>query len=257
MMKKSPVMRGVKVTTSNSDYGHWDISNVGEFDPAEWFGYVYEITQKSTGKTYIGRKQFRFKRQKTKTNLSRTKPSDWLDYSSSSALVNSLIEETGHDDFEFRILKLCSGKCELNYEEENLQREKDVLRARLPNGERQYLNGTIAYKNFGGLEKQTIESRRKIAEGRTRYFENSANRLKQSEACKGIPKSEEGRRNIAIAATGQVQSEESKEKKRQSIHELRWWNNGVNSTRKLECPGDGWIAGRVTWTTHRSAKTAP
>lgn len=146
------------------DYGKWDISLVGEFDPAEWFGFVYEIVQKSTGKSYIGRKQFKFKRKKTKTNKSRTKESDWKDYSSSSELVQSLIEEVGPEDFEFRILKLCSGKCELNYEEESLQREKDVLRARLPNGELRYLNRTIAYKNFGGLEKQTLESRRKISE---------------------------------------------------------------------------------------------
>ena len=143
------------------DYGHWDVTLVGAFNPADWFGFIYEITQRSTGKAYIGKKQLKFKRKKTLKNKSRTKDSDWQTYTSSSDLVNDLIEEHGIADFEFRILLLCSGKCMLGYEEESIQRAKDVLRARLPNGELKYFNRTIGYKNYAGLEKQTIESRNK------------------------------------------------------------------------------------------------
>lgn len=29
---------------------------------------------------------------------------------------------------------------------------------------------------------------------------------------------------------------------------LPWWNNGVNNTRSAQCPGEGWVQGRlVTW----------
>lgn len=249
MMIKSPMMRGVKVTTNNSDsdYGHWDISEVGPFDPTEWFGFVYEVIQKSTGKSYIGRKQFKFKRKKTKSNKSRTKPSDWLDYTTSSELVQSLIEETGMDDFEFRILKLCSGKCELNYEEESLQREKDVLRARLSNGERQYLNGTIAYKNFGGLEKQTEESKAKIRaallgkkhtpeqnEAHSKYMMGKRNGL--------------GHQYIPTLENNAANSKRMMGNKNAGYNaadRCHWWNNGIKNTRKTECPGEGWIAGRL------------
>ena len=146
-----------------SDFGHWDISCVGEFDPAAWFGFLYEIEQRSTGKIYIGKKQLKFKRKKTKLNKSRTKDSDWRHYTSSSELVNDLIKDCGKDDFIFRIVLLCAGKCMLSYEEENAQRRYDVLRCRLSNGEFKYFNRTIGYRNYAGLEKQTLESKVKLA----------------------------------------------------------------------------------------------
>lgn len=142
--------------------GHWDISAVEEFDPNEWFGFIYLIEQKSTGKAYIGKKQFRFKRQKTKSNKSRTKPSDWLTYTSSCEPLNELIAEFGKDDFSFRILRLCSGKCELSYTEQEMQFAHDVLRARLDNGEHKFFNRTIAHFNYAGLEKQSAESQNKL-----------------------------------------------------------------------------------------------
>ena len=216
-------------------YGKWDVSLVGEFDPTEWFGFVYEVVQKSTGKSYIGRKQFKFKRKKTKANKSRTKDSDWKDYNTSSELVQSLIEETGVEDFEFKILKLCSGKCELNYEEESLQREKDVLRARLPDGSLRYLNRTIGYKNFGGLEKQTEESKAKISAaltGRTTRPRTDDEKARISAAQKGIPNPFRHKltdENRAIAASGP--------------NKLPWWHNGTMTKRSTECPGEGWIEG--------------
>lgn len=137
------------------DYGHWDISAVGAFNPADFFGFLYEIEERATGKTYVGKKVFSFKRQKTKANKSRTKDSDWRTYTSSSALINDMIAEQGKDAFSFRIVMLCAGKCMLGYEEESLQRAKDVLRARLPDGTLKYFNRTIGFRNYAGLEKQT------------------------------------------------------------------------------------------------------
>jgi hypothetical protein len=143
------------------DAGHWNIDAVGEFEPADYRGFIYEITQKSTGKSYIGKKVFRFKRKKTLKNKSRTKESDWRDYTSSSELLNEAIDECGMDDFEFRILTLCTGQCMLTYCELEQQFAHDVLRARLPNGERKYFNNTIGHMNYSGIEKQTQEACRK------------------------------------------------------------------------------------------------
>lgn len=145
-----------------TDYGHWDISQTGEFDPKDFFGFIYLIEERTTGKAYIGKKFFVHKRQKTKANASRTKESDWRTYTSSSESLNDMIEELGKDAFAFRILKLCSGKCELGYTEEEMQYAHDVLRARLPNGERKFFNRTVGYKNYAGLEKQTLLSQSKL-----------------------------------------------------------------------------------------------
>jgi hypothetical protein len=145
------------------DYGHWNIDAVGTFDPKDFFGFIYEIEQKSSGKAYVGKKFFKFKRQKTKADKSRTKDSDWRTYTSSSDLLNDLIDDAGKDDFTFRIVRLCSGRCELTYSEQEIQFARDVLRARLPNGERKYFNRTIAHMLFTGIEKQTAETQRKMA----------------------------------------------------------------------------------------------
>jgi len=73
-------------------------------------------------------------------------------------LVNTLIEEAGKDDFEFTILTLCTGRCMLTYSELEAQILHDVLRARLPNGDRRFFNNAIGHLNYAGLEKQTQEA---------------------------------------------------------------------------------------------------
>lgn len=144
------------------DYGHWDVSKVGAFDPTEWFGFIYLIEERATGRAYLGKKFFLHKRKKTKANASRTKDSDWRNYTSSSIYMNDLIDEKGKDAFAFSIIRLCSGKCELGYTEEEMQFAFDVLRARLPDGTRKFFNNTIGYKNYGGLEKQTNLTKQKL-----------------------------------------------------------------------------------------------
>ena len=145
------------------DYGHWDIKEVGPFDPKEFFGFIYVIEERATGRAYLGKKFFTHKRQKTKSNASRTKESDWRTYTSSSELLNTLIKEQGKDAFDFRIVRVCSGRCELGYTEEEMQFALDVLRARLPNGDRKFFNRTVGYKNYAGLEKQTLLTKSKLA----------------------------------------------------------------------------------------------
>lgn len=146
---------------STQDYGHWDISRVGKFNSTEWTGFIYEIVNKETGQFYLGKKQFFFKRKRTKSNPSRTKDSDWREYTSSSEAIKYLIDQQGKNAFEFRILQLCSGKCELSFEEERWQFERDVLRRKLPSGAYSSYNKNISHKRYAGLEKQTAESERK------------------------------------------------------------------------------------------------
>jgi hypothetical protein len=44
---------------------------------------------------------------------------------------------------------------------------------------------------------------------------------------------------------GRKHSEEHIEKRRQQIKGRKWWNNGISSKMSFECPGNGWILGRV------------
>ena len=150
------------LNTRMDSYGHWSIEQVGEFRPEDFFGFIYEIEENDTGKSYIGKKFFKFKRKKTKSNSSRTKESDWRDYTGSSELLNDLIAQRGAESFTFRIISLCSGRCQLTYEEQQVQFSRDVLRTRLPNGERKYYNRTIGHLLFSGVEKQTDETKAKI-----------------------------------------------------------------------------------------------
>jgi len=161
------------------DRGHWQTDI--EFDPDDFFGFLYEIEEIDTGKKYIGKKFFRHKRTKTKTNPSRFKDSGWREYTSSCEPLQEAIEQRGKDKFVFRIISLCVGKCQLTYEEYEAQIKADVLRAKLPDGSPKYFNRNIANKHFSGLEKQTEEAKARI-----------------SAAKMGHPVSKESRANRAI-----------------------------------------------------------
>lgn len=148
------------------DCGHWNIEPVGQFDPDDWYGFIYIITNLTNGRKYIGKKIFRNTRRvkvKGRTNRKRTiKDSNWREYTGSSKYLNEDIETLGKENFEFQIIKLCSGKSELTYEEESVQRIFDVLRTFLPDGTPMYYNGTIGNKNYRGLIEQTEETRKKL-----------------------------------------------------------------------------------------------
>ena len=107
------------------------------FDPEESFledyqGFVYIITELTTGKKYIGKKFFwkpktlpvtKTRKRKVKTRAI----SDWKKYFGSSQEVKTLVEEKGAENFRREILKLCRTKGECSYYEAKLQFEYDVL----------------------------------------------------------------------------------------------------------------------------------
>jgi hypothetical protein len=123
------------------DTGHWLINeNVNIHE--NMFGFIYEITNKLSGKKYIGKKQCirKIKRKplkgKTRNRIDH-KESDWKTYTSSSNELNEDIQKHGKENFEFRILKVCGSKWELGYEEIKEQISRDVLR------KDDYYNGII------------------------------------------------------------------------------------------------------------------
>jgi len=106
----------------STDYGHWDVSLVGKFDPDKHFGFVYQITNLTDNRSYIGCKHLmKYKKGKP------VKASEWRNYCSSSKYLKPDIEKLGKDNFEFKILLLCSNKRNLYYEEMRVQIELGVI----------------------------------------------------------------------------------------------------------------------------------
>jgi len=58
------------------------------------------IIEKSSGRKYIGKKNFR-----GRGKLNKGQESNWKTYSSSSKYLNQLIKDQGKDDFEFIIIE--------------------------------------------------------------------------------------------------------------------------------------------------------
>lgn len=83
-------------------------------------GFIYIITQLSTGRRYIGRKLLTKASTKTTKGIKKKirKDSDWIEYWSSSPKIKAWIDESGTDDFSKEILIFVSSKSELMYAEE-------------------------------------------------------------------------------------------------------------------------------------------
>ena len=113
------------------DTGHWECSIINESTEIP-FGFIYLITNKTTNKKYIGKKQCLTVRKRAplkgkKNKRHETVETDWKIYTSSSRQLNEDIQEQGKDDFTFEILKFCDSKWQLAYEETKIQFEKEVL----------------------------------------------------------------------------------------------------------------------------------
>ncbi len=119
--------------------------------PDEYEGFVYLITNTTTGQKYIGKKLAKFKTTKPplkgKKNKRRgTKESDWKDYWGSSDRLNADVAQLGADKFTREILYLCKGRGEMSYIEAREQFDRRVLETD------EYYNGIINVR-VGGSDK--------------------------------------------------------------------------------------------------------
>lgn len=96
--------------------------------------FVYHLTDKLTGKQYIGMKSFTstrtlppLKGQKRKRKV--TKESDWQTYCSSSPEIKAIVSKDGLQRFERTILYLCQSKSEAAYLELAEQVRRDAIRS--------------------------------------------------------------------------------------------------------------------------------
>lgn len=134
-----------------SMYGHWLCE---EFNPEEYFGFVYEIIDTTNDRKYIGKKQLQFtERRKVAGRKNRRvikKDSNWRVYTGSNKELNDEISQKGNELFKFKILRLCKTKTELGYFECMYQFQENVLHRRLDSGEYAFYNSNIMNRWFRG-----------------------------------------------------------------------------------------------------------
>lgn len=101
--------------------------------PSEAYGYVYLITNKITGRMYIGKKLFWFRKQKTVKGKKKSIKieSDWRNYWSSSEELKADVLLLGENNFKREILHLCQNKGSCGYYEAKEQMIRSVLESDL------------------------------------------------------------------------------------------------------------------------------
>jgi hypothetical protein len=159
------------------DLGHWEYP--GDIDITKWVGFIYRIVDTDTGQQYLGKKQFwsitrkKVKGRKNK-KIVRTE-SDWKSYTSSSDHINNAINIKGKEKFLFLIESLHQSKSALHYAEVESQINEDVLRAKLPNGERKFYNRMIANMKFILHDETQDEINAKIKVSLKEFWQNTEN----------------------------------------------------------------------------------
>ena len=122
--------------------------------PEEYAGFVYVITNRLTGRKYIGKKLSKFSKTTYQTvrlkngNKKRKKirgkiESDWHTYYGSNDELNRDVEQLGTENFTREILYLCKSKAECSYVEAREQFARRVLESD------EYYNGHIQVRVHG------------------------------------------------------------------------------------------------------------
>ena len=132
------------------DTGHWQF--IHSFDPDNWFGFLYRITEIDTAREYVGKCQFhQHLRVKVKDKVRKkkvVKESKWKSYHGSSVRLNLAIAEKGIQNYRFEIVSLHKTRASLVYAEVLIQITENVLRERLADGSRKFYNGLISGIKF-------------------------------------------------------------------------------------------------------------
>ena len=131
-------------------------------DIGDHYGFVYRITNTTTGKSYIGRKYFVQKRKPKGAKRRVTSESDWKKYYGSSDELKQDIREIGRDNFKREIISLHTTLGKVNYEETKQLFLNNVLMEALDDGTPKYYNSNILgrymRKDYGNFETNTNEN---------------------------------------------------------------------------------------------------
>jgi hypothetical protein len=121
----------------------FDSDNIGNY-----FGFVYCITNKTTGRRYIGRKYFWSFRKPPGKKRKVKQESDWKRYYGSCPELKEDIKKYGKEIFSREILSLHEAKGDCNYEETKQLFLNNVLKESLDDGTPAYYNSNILSRYF-------------------------------------------------------------------------------------------------------------
>jgi hypothetical protein len=122
--------------------------------PEDCIGFVYLITNITSGRKYIGKKLAKFSKTtykmvklkngtKKKKRIKSKIDSDWQDYYGSSPNLQKDIDTLGKENFSREILYYCKSKAECSYIEAREQFSRRVLESD------DYYNGHIQVRVHG------------------------------------------------------------------------------------------------------------
>ena len=133
--------------------------NIVEVLPEDCVGFVYLITNNTTGRKYIGKKLAKFAKTtykvvklkngtKKKKKIRSKVDSDWQEYYGSNDVLNEDVGKIGKDNFTREILFYCKSKAECSYIEAREQFSRKVLESN------DYYNGQISVRVHGSHIKK-------------------------------------------------------------------------------------------------------
>jgi hypothetical protein len=129
--------------------------------PEDCVGFVYQITNLTNSRKYIGKKLAKFAKTtykvvklkngtKKKKKIRSKIDSDWMDYYGSSIELNKDVEVLGKENFTREILYYCKSKAECSYVEAREQFNRRVLESD------DYYNGQISVRVHGSHIKNKL-----------------------------------------------------------------------------------------------------
>ena len=224
-------------------------------------GYIYKITNTKNNKVYIGQttrtivERYEEHLNHASNSVNRHLYDAMNHYGAESFIVESLeeCEDTKLSDREiYWINHYNSNDGSFGY---NMTSggEGGNTYASLSEVCKQRRNAAIASKLSGKPQsKELVEKRvaklrgQKRTEEQRQRFSEAQKKRDASTFARGFTVPQERRDKISQTLTGQVQSEETKLKRKESISKLKWWNNGVENVRAVQCP-EGFVAGRINF----------
>lgn len=224
-------------------------------------GYIYKITNTVNNKVYIG--------QTTRTITERYE--EHLNHASNS-VNRHLYDAMNHYGVESFIIESLE-ECEdtklndrenywISYYKSNDRSygynmtsggEGGNTCANLSEERKQMRSAAITSKLSGRSQpKELVEKRvaklrgQKRTEEQRQRFSEAQKKRDASTFARGFTVPQERRDKISQSLIGQVQSEDTKLKRKESMSKLKWWNNGVENVRASQCP-EGFVAGRINF----------
>jgi len=193
-------------------------------------GFIYKITNKITGKCYVGETVQPDPENRWKRHIQNMKRDIGC------PALTAAMKKHGVDNFKFEIIIICFDEDVMRYEKEYIQKYNSIV----PNGYNILPGGQIGESRLG--TKHTEETKKKISEGLRIYSRNNPNhyesfRGKHQEAIKGINYSSAIRNSQKFKEASERRrlngdSNERRTKVREGL--IRYYSNNEGNTDNIE-----------------------